>query len=286
MIGSAIDEVEKNYKGLVIGNQGKNFCVGANLFMILMEAEDDEIYELDFIIRTFQQTMMKIKYSPKPVVVAPFGMTLGGGAEVCLPAAHIQASMETYMGLVETGVGLIPGGGGNKELYIRHLKALPEGFEVDLQQVANKVFELIALAKVSSSGAEAKENHYLHLTDAISINGDYLLYDAKQAVLSLNEKGYHPPTRQKVPVVGETGYATLLLAAKSMKDSGYISNYDFTIAKKLAFVIAGGNVPYGTKVDEQYLLNLEREAFLSLVTERKTLERMRHMLLKGKPLRN
>ena len=190
MINSAIDEVDRNYKGLVIGNQGKNFCVGANLFMMLMEAQDDEIFELDFIIRTFQKTMMKIKYSPKPVVVAPFGMTLGGGAEVCLPAAHIQASMETYIGLVETGVGLIPGGGGNKELYIRHLKAIPEGFEVDLQKVANKVFELIALAKVSTSGVEAKENQYLNLTDGISVNHDYLLYDAKQAVLSLYEKGY------------------------------------------------------------------------------------------------
>ena len=286
MINSAIDEVDRNYKGLVIGNQGKNFCVGANLFMMLMEAEDDEIFELDFIIRTFQETMMKIKYSPKPVVVAPFGMTLGGGAEVCLPAAHIQASMETYIGLVETGVGLIPGGGGNKELYIRHLKAIPEGFEVDLQKVANKVFELIALAKVSTSGVEAKENQYLNLTDGISVNHDYLLHDAKQAVLSLYEKGYHPPVREKIPVVGETGYATLILAAKSMKDSGYISDYDFTIAKKLAFCIAGGKVPYGTKVDEQYLLNIEREAFLSLVTQPKTLERMRHMLVKGKPLRN
>ena len=286
MINSAIDEVDRNYKGLVIGNQGKNFCVGANLFMMLMEAEDDEIFELDFIIRTFQESMMKIKYSPKPVVVAPFAMTLGGGAEVCLPAAHIQASMETYIGLVETGVGLIPGGGGNKELYIRHLKAIPEGFEIDLQKVANKVFELIALAKVSSSGVEAKENQYLNLNDGISVNHDYLLHDAKQAALSLYEKGYQPPVREKIPVVGETGYATLLLAAKSMKDSGYISQHDFTIAKKLAYVIAGGKVPYGTKVDEQYLLNIEREAFLSLVTQPKTLQRMRHMLVKGKPLRN
>lgn len=286
MISHSIDEVEKNYKGLVIGNQGKNFCVGANLFMILMEAEDEETYELDFIIRIFQETMMKMKYSPKPIVAAPFGMTLGGGAEVCLPAAHIQASMETYMGLVETGVGLIPGGGGNKELYIRHLKALPKGYDPDLQKVANKVFQLIALAKVSSSGLEAQENHYLYLSDGISINPDHLLYDAKQAVLRLYANGYQPPARELIPVVGETGYAALLLAAKSMKDSGYISDYDFEIAAKLAYVIAGGPLPYGSKVDEQYLLNLEREAFLSLVTEPKTLERMRHMLLKGKLLRN
>lgn len=286
MIQASVEEVEKNYKGLVIGNQGKNFCVGANLAMILMEAEDDNVFELAYIIKLFQDTMMKIKYSSKPVVAAPFAMTLGGGAEVCLPAAAIQTSMETYIGLVETGVGLIPGGGGNKELYIKHLQAIPEGIEVDLQKIAIKVFELIAMAKVSSSGAEARENHFLKETDGISVNGDHLLYDAKQAVLQLAEKGYQPPVRQKVPVVGETGYAMLLLAAQSMYLSGYISEHDLKIARKLAYVIAGGNVPFGTMVDEQYLLDIEREAFLSLVTERKSQDRMRYMLQKGKPLRN
>lgn len=286
MINFAIDEVEKNYKGLVIGNQGKNFCVGANLAMILMEAQDDNIFDLDLVVRQFQQASMKIKYSSKPVVVAPFGMTLGGGAEVCLPAAHIQASSETYMGLVEVGVGLIPGGGGNKELYIKHLNSLPNGVEVDLQNIANKVFESIAMAKVSTSAEEARENNFLSKADGISFNSDHLIYDAKQAVLALYEKGYRPPVRRKIPVVGETGYATLLLAAQSMYYSGYISEHDLKIAKKLAYVIAGGKVPYGTEVDEQYLLDLEREAFLSLVAEPKTQQRMQHMLLKGKPLRN
>lgn len=286
MINFAVDEVEKNYKGLVIGNQGKNFCVGANLGMILMEAQDDNIYELDMVVRQFQNAMMKIKYSAKPVVAAPFGMTLGGGAEVCLPAAHIQASTETYMGLVEVGVGLIPGGSGNKELYIKHLKNMPNGVEFDLQKVANKVFESIAMAKVSTSGEEARDNNFLNLADGISVNGDHLLYDAKQAVLALHKKGYKPPVRKKVPVVGETGYATLLLGAQAMLYSGYISEHDLKIAKKLAYVIAGGKVPYGTEVDEQYLLDLEREAFLSLVAEPKSQQRMQHMLLKGKPLRN
>ena len=179
---------------------------------------------------------MKIKYSSKPVVVAPFGMTLGGGAEVCLPAVHIQASMETYMGLVETGVGLIPGGGGNKELYIRHLKANPEGYEVDLQKVANKVFEQIALAKVSTSGVKAKENHYLNLTDGISVNHDHLLYDAKQAVLDYIKRVSSSCPRLQMTVVGETGYATLLFAAKSMKDSGYISDYDFYDCQKISLL--------------------------------------------------
>ncbi|PSL32953.1 3-hydroxyacyl-CoA dehydrogenase [Planomicrobium soli] len=286
MINFAVDEVEKNFKGLVIGNQGKNFCVGANLGMILMEAQDDNIFELDFTIKAFQNAMMKIKYCTKPVVAAPFGMSLGGGAEVALPAAHIQASMETYMGLVEAGVGLIPGGGGNKELYIKHLKGLPKGVLVDYQNVASKVFESIATAKVSTSAEEARENNFLNFVDGISVNSDHLIHDAKQAALALHEMGYQPPKREKVPVTGEPGYATLLLGAEGMLLSGYISEYDLKIAKKLAFVLAGGKVPYGTLVDEQYLLDLEREAFLSLVAEPKTQQRMQHMLVKGKPLRN
>ena len=286
MINFAVDEVEGNYKGLVIGNQGKNFCVGANLGMILMEAQDDNIFELDFTIKTFQNAMMKIKYSSKPVVAAPFGMSLGGGAEVALPAAHIQASMETYMGLVEAGVGLIPGGGGNKELYMKHLKGMPNGIEFDLQNVASKVFESIAMAKVSTSAEEARENNFLNFVDGISVNSDHLIYDAKQAALALYENGYQAPKREKVPVTGEPGYATLLLGAEGMFLSGYISEYDLKIAQKLAFVLAGGKVPYGTKVDEQYLLDLERQAFLSLVAQPKSQQRMQHMLVKGKPLRN
>ncbi|MBB5180930.1 3-hydroxyacyl-CoA dehydrogenase [Planomicrobium koreense] len=286
MINYAVDEVEKNHKGLVIGNQGKNFCVGANLGMILMEAQDDNIFELDFTIKTFQNALMKIKYSSKPVVVAPFGMTLGGGAEVALHAAHIQASMETYMGLVEAGVGLIPGGGGNKELYIKHLKGLPHGVTFDYQNVASKVFEAIAMAKVSTSAEEARDTNFLNFTDGISVNSDHLIHDAKQAALNLYENGYQAPVRDKVPVTGEPGYATLLLGAEGMHISGYISEYDLKIAKKLAHVLSGGKLPYGTLVDEQYLLDLEREAFLSLVAKPKTQQRMQHMLVKGKPLRN
>ncbi|MGD6817278.1 3-hydroxyacyl-CoA dehydrogenase NAD-binding domain-containing protein [Metabacillus sp. 84] len=286
MINYAIDEVAVNYKGLVIGNQGKNFCVGANLAMILMEAQDDNYYEIDMVVRHFQQAMQKIKYSPKPVVAAPFGMSLGGGAEICLPAARIQASSETYMGLVEAGVGLIPGGGGNKELYIKHLNSVPKGMDFDLQSVANKVFETIAMAKVSTSAAEARDSHFLDASDGISMNGDHLLHDAKRTVLQLHENGYRPPVKEKVPVTGESGYATLLLAAQTMHLSGFISEHDLKIAKKLAYVIAGGKIPFGTKVDEQYLLDLEREAFLSLVAEGKSQQRMQHMLVKGKPLRN
>ncbi|OAT72282.1 3-hydroxyacyl-CoA dehydrogenase/enoyl-CoA hydratase family protein [Parageobacillus thermoglucosidasius] len=286
MINYALEEVERNYKGLVIGNQGKNFCVGANLAMILMEAQDDNYFEIELVVRQFQQAMMNIKYSLKPVVAAPFAMTLGGGTEICLPSARIQAAAETYMGLVEVGVGLIPGGGGNKELYIKYLNSLPNGVNFDLQQVANKVFETIAMAKVSSSAAEARELNFLNHRDGITMNSDHLLHDAKQAVISLYDQGYRPPVRKKVPVVGETGYAAMLLGAQSMYHAGYISEHDLKIAKKLAYVIAGGKVPYGTEVDEQYLLDLEREAFLSLVGEPKSQARMQHMLVKGKPLRN
>lgn len=286
MINYAVAETEKNYKGLVIGNQGKNFCVGANLAMILMAAQDDDIFEVDMVVRQFQQAMQNIKYCKKPVVSAPFGMTLGGGAEVCLPTAHIQASMETYIGLVETGVGLIPGGGGNKELYMKTLREMPKDIEFDLQKVANKVFETIAMAKVSTSADEAEQNNFLNKSDGISVNGDHLLHDAKQKVLSLYERGYRPPVREKIPVTGETGYATLLLGAEAMRLSGYISDHDMKIAKKLAYVIAGGKVPFGTEVDEQYLLDLEREAFLGLVSDPKSQARMQHMLVKGKPLRN
>lgn len=286
MLNFALDEVEKNYKGLVIGNQGKNFCVGANLGMILMEAQDDNVFELDYIVKAFQNAMLRIKYCTKPVVAAPFAMTLGGGAEVCLPAAHIQATTETYIGLVEVGVGLIPGGGGNKALYEKLLKGLPHGVEIDYQLIANKVFETIALAKVSTSAEEARENNFLNFVDGISVNPDHQLYDAKQAALALYHAGYKPPVPKKIPVTGAPGYATLLLYAENMYQSGYISAHDVKIAKKLAYVIAGGKVPYGTLVDEQYLLNLERQAFLELVADPLSQQRMQHMLVKGKPLRN
>ncbi|WP_078555690.1 3-hydroxyacyl-CoA dehydrogenase/enoyl-CoA hydratase family protein [Bacillus alkalicellulosilyticus] len=286
MINKSIEEVEKNYKGLVIGNQGKNFCVGANLMMILMEAQDYNFFEIDIVVRQFQKSMANIRYSAKPVVVAPHAMTLGGGTEICLPSASIQAASETYMGLVEVGVGLIPGGGGNKELYLRNLERLPQGTTIDLQAVANKTFETIAMAKVATSAAEARVNGFLSERDGITMNGDHALHAAKQQVIHLHDQGYVAPTRKKIKVVGEPGYATMLLGAKTMQFGGMISEHDMKIAEKLAFVIAGGRVPRGTEVDEQYLLDIEREAFLSLVGEPKTQQRMQHMLAKGKPLRN
>jgi 3-hydroxyacyl-CoA dehydrogenase len=281
MIDNALEETERNYKGLVIGNQGRHFCAGANLAMILMEAQDDNFMEVDFVIRRFQQTMLNIKYSAKPVVAAPFGMTLGGGTEVCLPAARVQAASESYMGLVETGVGLIPGGGGNKELYMNYLNSGSE-----LMDAAIKTFETIALAKVSGSAHEARDMQILSAADRVSMNQDHLLHDAKQLAASLYDSGYRPPARKKVRVTGETGCAALLLGADQMRRSGYLSDHDMKIAKKLAHVIAGGRVPFGTEVSEEYLLEIEREAFLSLAGEAKSQARMQHMLVKGKPLRN
>jgi 3-hydroxyacyl-CoA dehydrogenase len=286
MINYSIDEVAKNYDGLVIGNQGKNFCVGANVMLILMEAQDHNWPEIDMMVRQFQNTMGKIRFSPKPVVAAPHGMCLGGGVEVVLPAARIQASAETYMGLVEVGVGLIPGGGGNKEVLMRLLDALPAGAKLDPQELVNFAFELIAMAKVSTSAEEAKKFRYIRPEDGVSINQDHLIYEAKQTALDLSKSGYRPPQPRKIPVVGEAGKAVLKLGAYTFKASAMISEHDYKIATKLAHVLSGGDLPAGTLVDEQYILDIEREAFLSLCGEPKTQARIQHILTKGKPLRN
>lgn len=286
MINYAIDEVEKNYLGLVIGNQGRHFCVGANLAMMLMEAQDDNFYELDMVIKMFQEMTMNIKYAEKPVVVAPFNMTLGGGAEVALPAASIQASAETYIGLVEFGVGLIPGGGGTKELYLKKLRGMPKGIDLDISKVAHDVFEKVATAVVSTSAAEARENGYLDQHDQISVNPAHLLYDAKEKVITLAKSGYRPPKRELIKVVGDAGYGAMLLGAQSLARSGYATEHDLKIAEKLAYVLSGGRIREGSLIDEQVMLDLEREAFLSLIGEPLTQQRMQHMLMKGKPLRN
>ena len=286
MINYSVEEVSNNYRGLVIGNQGKNFSVGANLMLILMEAQDENWDELDYMVKMFQNASMQLKYMNKPVVAAPFNMTLGGGTEIVFGADLVQASAETYMGLVEVGVGVIPGGGGTKELLFRNLEAIPEDVNIDTQAFVNRTFETIAMAKVATSAREAQNMGYLRKTDRVSINRDFQLYDAKQAVLALDLMGYQPPRQKKVKVVGETGFATLRLGIYNFFKGGMISAHDQKIAEKLAFVLSGGNVPANTQVTEQYILDLEREAFLSLVTEPKTQERMQYMLTKGKPLRN
>ncbi len=287
MVDDAIEKVNNSdFVGLIIGSQGRNFCIGANLGLMLMEAQDDNFFELEMVVRKFQQTTLNIKYSEKPVVVAPYQMTLGGGAEIALPAASIQASSETYMGLVEFGVGLIPGGGGTKELYQKQLRNIPTDVPVNLMDVANDVFEKVAMAKVSTSAAEAKENGFLDRGDHVSVHPEHQLYDAKQRVLGLHIAGYQAPAKEKIKVVGNAGYAAMKLGAKSLSYGGYASDHDLKIAEKLAYVLSGGRVQEGTLIDEQAMLDIEREAFLSLIGEPLTQARMQHMLVKGKPLRN
>jgi len=285
MISQSVDEVSRNYEGLVIANQGKNFCVGANVMLLLMEAQDEEWDEIDDIIRMFQNTMMKLKRLDKPVVAAPHRMTLGGGVEACMPADVIVASAETYFGLVEVGVGLIPAGGGCKELALRASETLPNP-EADLQPLMNQIFEMVGTAKVSTSGHDAKRLGYFRPQDRIVLNDDHVIYEAKQTVLGMAKAGYQPIPEKKIRVIGAEGKAVLQLGALGMYQSGYISEHDLLIAKKLAHVLAGGDVPAGTYVSEQYMLDLEREAFLSLCMEPKTQQRMEHMLKKGKALRN
>ncbi|AET66554.1 3-hydroxyacyl-CoA dehydrogenase [Desulfosporosinus orientis DSM 765] len=285
MIFKSVAEVEKNYQGMVIGNQGKNFCVGANLVAILQEAEKANWTDLDQGIRDLQNATMALKYAKKPVVAAPFGMTLGGGAEVCLHSHAIQASSELYMGLVEVGVGLIPAGGGTKELAVRAMEGVLPGVQVTPDYFFAKRFEMIAMAQVSNSAEKARQLGFLRDYDRYSMNPEHIIMDAKARVIDL-ARNFRPNLPSKVKIAGPGVRGTLDLAMYGMLEGHYISEYDQYIGNKLAYAITGGDRPAGMLVDEQYLLDLEREVFLSLLGEAKTLDRIRHMLTKGKPLRN
>jgi 3-hydroxyacyl-CoA dehydrogenase len=271
---------------MVIGNQGQNFSVGANLMLILLEAQEQNLEEIDDMIRAFQRATKAIKYSPQPVVVAPFGMTLGGGCEISLHAARLQASAETYIGLVELGVGLIPAGGGTKEMLVRALDRAGKDPESDLFPPLSQAFETIALGKVSGSAHEAKAMGLLRHDDGISMNHDRLIAAAKASVLQIAAAGYQKPEPAKLLALGNRGLATLKIGMHQMKRGGFISDHDFAIGCKLAFILCGGDCNSVQDVSEEYVLDLEREAFLSLCGERKTLERIQHMLKTGKPLRN
>jgi len=238
------------------------------------------------VVKAFQDALMAVKYFEKPVVAAPFGMTLAGGCEVAMACAKMQAAAETYMGLVEVGVGLIPAGGGTKEMLIRCTEGIPDGVDADPLPFVRKAFETVAMAKVATSAKEAQKFGYMRSTDRITINRDFLLHDAKRTVLELLRDGYRPPRSKNIKVLGERGYALLKMGLFYMKEGGYISAYDEHVAKKIAHVMTGGNLPDGTEVTEQHILDLEREAFLSLCGEAKTQERIEYMLKKGKPLRN
>jgi 3-hydroxyacyl-CoA dehydrogenase len=286
MLRFAVDEVAANYRGLVVTGAGSNFCVGANLMMMLMFVEDDDYDSIDLMIRRFQTTLGALRTCPRPVVAAPYGLTLGGGVEMCLPADKIQASAETYMGLVEVGVGLIPAGGGCKELLLRVHEQTNGAHARAIEPFVQRAFETIGQAKVSISGLDAKSYTYLRQHDGITMNRDFLLHDAKEAVLTMDRDYYQAPKAKKIPVLGSNGANTMKLGAYQYLKSGYISEHDYKIASKLAYVLAGGEVPEDTLVEEAYLLDLEREGFLSLIGEPKTRARMAHMLRTGKPLRN
>jgi 3-hydroxyacyl-CoA dehydrogenase len=288
MLKFALAEVEKNFVGLVVGNQGANFSVGANLMLMLMEAQDENWDELDMMGRAFQASIMSLRYSPKPVVVAPFQMVFGGGCEMVLHADRVRAAAETYVGLVEVGVGIIPAGGGTKEMLVRALDSIPPNMsDADPFPFVKRAFETIALAKVATSAEEARSLGFLNEDDTISMNTDRLIADAKKEVLALAARGYvQPQQRTDILALGMPALSTLKLGIHQMKRAGYISDYDAEIGTRLARVLTGRDLNHQTRVSEQYLLDLEREAFLSLVGQRKTQERIAHMLKTGKPLRN
>ncbi|QIL38933.1 3-hydroxyacyl-CoA dehydrogenase [Pedobacter sp. HDW13] len=285
-INKAIDMAEKDYRGLVIGNDGANFSAGANVGMIFMMAVEQEWDELNMAIRMFQNTSMRIRYSSIPVVVAPHNLTLGGGCEFSLHADHVQLSAETYMGLVEFGVGVIPGGGGTKEFALRASDEYKD--DQIVQNALKDRFLTIGMAKVSTSGYEAYELGYLQKDKfSISMNRNRLLADAKAKAIELADAGYTKPVqRNDIKVLGKQGLGIVYAGANSMYAGHFISEHDKKISEKLGYVMCGGDLSAPTEVTEQYLLDLEREAFLSLAGERKSLERIQSIITKGKPLRN
>jgi 3-hydroxyacyl-CoA dehydrogenase len=295
MLHDSVSEVDENFEGLVIGNHGANFSPGADLkqmFPAIMERRWDE---LAAALREMQRATLRMKYSHKPVVAAPFRMTLAGGCEVCLAANMIRAHAECYMGLVEVGVGIVPAAGGCKELVIRATEWVPEsvpsavpgGGKPDIIAYVAKAFETIAMAKVSSCAQEAQALGFLSPYDKITMNGDHLLYDAKQSVLSLVNEGFRPPRpKDEIRVIGRTGRALLELIVYLMREGLYITDHDVVVARKLAYVLSGGDVDQNTLVTEEYLMELELEALLSLAGEEKSQARMKQMIETGRPLRN
>jgi 3-hydroxyacyl-CoA dehydrogenase len=274
MLHAGVNEAASNFQALVIGNDAQHFCAGANLMLVLLSAQEGEWDDIDQMVRAFQGAVMALRLSPVPVVAAPAGLALGGGCEMSLHADRVQAHVETYMGLVEVGVGLLPAGGGTKEMLARTGNA-------------QQAFETIGFAKTSTSGPEARAIGYLRDVDGFTMNRDDLIADAKAVALERARAGYVAPVmRSAIPVGGPDTYATLSLGVHLAWRAGRISDHDALIGRKIARVLAGGDIPTAGTATEQQLLDLEREAFLSLCGEPKTLERIAHTLKTGKPLRN
>ena len=285
MLQLGVREAERGFEALVVGNDAAAFSAGANLMLMLLEAQEENWDEVDLMVRTFQSAVTGLRSAGVPVVVAPAGLTLGGGCEIVLHGDQVQAAAETYMGQVEAGVGLIPAGGGTKELLSRAMDRLQAGASDPLPLVQH-VFELIGFAKVSTSAADARRLGLLRDTDGVTMNRERLLADAKARALALARGGYHPPAKRPIPVGGDGVRAALELGVHLARRGRWISDHDALIGRKLAHILAGGAVPHATTVSEQYLLDLEREAFLSLCGEARTQQRMAHTLKTGKTLRN
>ncbi len=286
MIYESLKIVEKDFVGMVIGNQAERFSVGANLLAVVGEILKSNWKGLEAAIKTMQDAMMAMKFFEKPIVAAPHGLTLGGGCEVCLSSHRIVAALETYMGQVEIAVGLLPGAAGNKEVYIRCIEGIPDGVTCDLLPFLRKAFENIGMAKVATSAEEARKLGFLRPTDRVVANADHLLYEAKQTVLAMVQEGFKPRRPRLIPVAGDGGLAAVKYMANTMRMGGFISEYDEYIAGKLAYILTGGNVLSGAQITEQQMLDLEREVFLGLCGEKKTQDRISHMLKTNKPLRN
>jgi len=286
LLGTALDETEKNFKGLVIGNDGANFSAGANIVALLWAAKSGEFETIRGQVRTLQATLQRMRYSPVPVVTAPFNLTLGGGAEVTMSGNAIQASAELYMGLVEVGVGLIPGGGGNLQLLRNVFGPYAAEKDFDALPFLKKVFLTIGTAKVATSAEETRELGFLSQQDGITSNRDFLLSDAKARVLGMANAGFKPPRPTRFRLPGASGAATIDMMLYDMELNGQVSAHDRKIAQKLARVLTGGDTSPSVLITEERLLELEAEAFLSLCGEEKTQDRLQHMIEKGKPLRN
>lgn len=288
MIHAGLKALSESFDALVIGNQGGNFSVGANLMLVLMGIQEGEWEEIHQAVRAFQNADMALKYAPKPVVAAPFGLTLGGGVEICLHSTRVRAAAETYMGLVEVGVGLIPAGGGTKEMLVRAMDSVPRDPEADPFTSLKEVFLNIGMAKVSTSGEEARKLGYLSTRDSLSMNRDRQIADAKELALSLVKLGYRPgKPREDIQALGQPAFTKMKLGLHLMRRAEYITDYDVVVGTHLAKILSGGGeFTSPQQVSEQFLLDLEREAFVSLCGEKRTVERIQHMLKKGKPLRN
>jgi 3-hydroxyacyl-CoA dehydrogenase len=288
MVHAGLKTLNENFDAMVIGNQGANFCAGANLMLILTAIQEGDWDEIDHAVRTFQNANMALKYAAKPLVAAPFGMTLGGGTEMCLHTARVRAAAETYMGLVEAGVGLIPAGGGTKEMLLRALDGVPTDPDADPFTYLKEVFLNIGMAKVSTSAEEARRLRYLSPQDSISMNRDRQLADAKQLALDVVRLGYRAgQPHQDIRALGQAAFTKMKLGLHLIRRAEYISDHDVIVGTQLARVLSGGGeFTLPQLVSEQYLLDLEREAFLSLCGQKKTVERIQFMLKRGKPLRN